>query len=146
MSHVKIIKPRSDLCYSCKKHRDSVSSAATEEEKLEAAGAYMDHIRKAQGEREFYNECIRKCKVSIETSNIVPGAHNVTNSNDIPDIHYIFYFSQQFSIPHMSQQVGPLYFITPKKIQCFGICNTGIPLQSNFLVGEDKTIGKDGTE
>ena len=46
----------------------------------------------------------------------------------------------------MSQQVGPLYFITPKKIQCFGICNTGIPLQSNFLVGEDKTIGKDGSK
>ena len=103
----------------------------------------MEHIRKAQREREFYNECMRKCKESIETSNIVPGA-NVPNSSDISDIHYIFDFSQLFSIPHFSQQVGPLYFITPKKVQCFGICNTGIPLQSNFLLGEHETIGIDG--
>ena len=145
LSHIKIIKPRSDLCYLCKKHRDNVSSAATEEEKLQAAGAYMEHIRKAQAEREFYNECMRKCKESVEAINIVPGREHVPNSNDISDIHYLFDFSQQFSIPHMSQQVGPLYFITPKKMQCFGICNTGIPLQSNFLIGEHETIGKNGS-
>ena len=74
--------------FPCQKHCDNVSSAATEEEKLQATGAYMEHIRKAQREREFYNECMRKCKESIETSNIVPGA-NVSNTSDISNMHYI---------------------------------------------------------
>ena len=144
LSHIKIIKPRSDLCFACQKHRDSVSSAVTEEEKLRATGAYMDHIRKAQRERDFYNECMRKCKESVTASNIMPGT-NQPNSTDLSDIHYLFDFSQVFAIPHLSQQVGPLYFVTPKKLQCFGICNSGIPLQTNFLIGEDGTIGVDGT-
>ena len=55
LSHIKIIKPRRDLCFAFQKHRDNVSSAATEEEKLQATGAYMEQIRKAQREREFYN-------------------------------------------------------------------------------------------
>ena len=49
-----------------------------------------------------------------------------------------------FSVPHFSQQVGPLYFITPRKIQCFGICNSSMPLQTNYLLDEDSTIGRDG--
>ena len=30
LSHIKIIKPRSDLCFACQKHRDSLSSAVTD--------------------------------------------------------------------------------------------------------------------
>ena len=44
LSHIKIIEPRSDLCFACQKRRDNISSAATEEEKLQATCAYMEHI------------------------------------------------------------------------------------------------------
>ena len=69
------------------------------------------------------------------------GASNIheANVNDMT-IHYVFDYSQMFSVPHFSQQVGPLYFITSRNIQCFGICNSSIPLQTNYLL-----IGKDGT-
>ena len=92
LSHLKNIKPSRYLCFACQ-NKSVIMYASTEEEKLHATGAYMKNIRKAQREREFYNECMRKCKASIETSNIVPGA----NSSDISDIHYIFDFSHLIS-------------------------------------------------
>ena len=104
-----------DLCISCQKHRDGVCSALTEEEKIRATGASMDHIRKAQREREFYNECMRKCKEPVEASIIIPGTSQ-PSSTVLSDIHYLFDVSQVFAIQHMYQQVRPLYFGTPKKV------------------------------
>ena len=81
--------------------------------------------------------------MSTAASILQHGAHEV-NTNDMTT-HYVFDYSQMFPVPPFSQQVGPLYFITPRKIQGFGISNSSIPLQTNFLLGEDSTIGKDRT-
>ena len=143
LPHIQIIKPRSDLCHKCVKLREAVSAARSDNDKLVATRSYMDHIETFTAERNFYNECIQTAKESIGASNIQPGIHEA-NANDITT-HYVFDYSQMFSVPHFSQQVGPLYFITPRKVQCFGICNSSIPLQTNYLLDEDSTIGKDGT-
>ncbi|KAJ8313805.1 LOW QUALITY PROTEIN: hypothetical protein KUTeg_008366, partial [Tegillarca granosa] len=58
--------------------------------------------------------------------------------------HYTFDFSQFVSIPHHARQMGPVYFITPRKI--FGFRIDIIPKQLNFLIDEHETIGKDGTQ
>ena len=143
LPHIQIIKPRSDLCHNCVKLREVVSAARTDNDKLVATRAYMDHTGTFTAERNFYNDCIKSGKDSIGASNIQPGLHEA-NVNDMTT-HYVFDYSQMFSVPHFSQQVGPLYFITPEKIQCFGICNSSIPLQTNYLLDEDSTIGIDGT-
>ena len=39
--------------------------------------------------------------------------------------HYSFDYAQQVHYPHYAQQVGPLFFKTPRKCQCFGICAEG---------------------
>lgn len=48
-------------------------------------------------------------------------------------------------IPHSSQQVGPLYFIKNRRVQCFGVCNEAFPLQTNYLIDEHQSIGADGS-
>ena len=40
-------------------------------------------------------------------------------------MHYSFDYAQQIQYPHYSQQVRPLFFKTPRKCQCFGICAEG---------------------
>ncbi|KAH3866804.1 hypothetical protein DPMN_029927 [Dreissena polymorpha] len=44
---------------------------------------------------------------------------------------------QNLSLPHYSRQIGPLYFLTLRKIKIFGV-------RLNFLIDEDQTIGMDG--
>ena len=45
ISHIEIIKPSSDLCYNCVKHRDVDSAARADNDKrVVATRAYVDHI------------------------------------------------------------------------------------------------------
>ncbi|XP_053379714.1 uncharacterized protein LOC123532084 [Mercenaria mercenaria] len=126
--HIRIAGPREDVCARCEKLRQHVMDARTEPEKLEATTELRDHILVAQNERELYNECIKKCK-------------------EDPDYtHYTFDFSQNVALPHRSRQIGPLFFLTLRKVQLFGFRIDGIPRQLNFLIDEDQTIGSDGKD
>lgn len=42
--------------------------------------------------------------------------------------------------------MGPVSFITPRKVQIFGFRIDDIPKQLNFLINEHETIGKDDTQ
>ena len=42
---------------------------------------------------------------------------------------------------HHVRQMGPLYFMSPRKIQIFGVRLDGTPLQLNYLIDEDESIG-----
>lgn len=58
-------------------------------------------------------------------------------------MHYSWDFAQQFHYPFEDQQVGPIYFKTPRRAQLFGVCCEGIPQQVNYLIDEDDFLGKD---
>ncbi|KAH3858350.1 hypothetical protein DPMN_100973 [Dreissena polymorpha] len=81
-------------------------------------------------DRDVYNDCIRKSK----------------EANEGPDryVHFTLDFSQNVSLPHYSRQIGPLYFLTLRNVQIFGVRVDSIPRQLNFLIDEDQTIGMDG--
>jgi hypothetical protein len=38
---------------------------------------------------------------------------------------YSFDYAQQVHYPHHAQEVGPLFFKTPRKCQAFGVCAEG---------------------
>ena len=38
-------------------------------------------------------------------------------------LHYSRDYAQQVHIPHHAQQVGPIYFKTPRKCNVFGVCS-----------------------
>jgi len=41
-----------------------------------------------------------------------------------------------------TQQVGPIYFKTPRKAHLFGVCCEAIPFQVNYLIDEADIVGK----
>ena len=88
----------------------------------------------AQKERELYNDCVKRAK---ETCIL---------SSDKRTNHYTFDFSQNVSIPHFSRQMGPIYFMSLRKVQIFGVRIDGLPKQLNFLIDESETMGIDGTQ
>ena len=45
-------------------------------------------------------------------------------------------------IPHHARQMGPIYFLVPRKVQLFGVRVDGVPRQYNYLIDKDETIGK----
>ncbi|XP_053378951.1 uncharacterized protein LOC123554942 [Mercenaria mercenaria] len=51
-------------------------------------------------------------------------------------MHYSFDYAQQVLYPHYAQQVGPLYFKTPRKCGCFGVCCESSGSQIFYLVDE----------
>jgi len=125
--HIKIATPRDDVCATCERLRKAVSDACEEEEKLSSAEALRQHILTAQKKRDAYNKCIKKAA-----------------GNDVY-VHFTFDFSQNICLPHHARQMGPVYFASLRKVQIFGFRIDNVPIQLNFLVDENETIGKDGS-
>ncbi|XP_060586046.1 uncharacterized protein LOC132741792 [Ruditapes philippinarum] len=65
-------------------------------------------------------------------------------SADLNKVHFTFDYSQCVTIPHHSRQMGPIYFVTGRKINMFGIRVDSTGEQFNYLIDEDQSIGLDG--
>ncbi|XP_053386664.1 uncharacterized protein LOC128550843 [Mercenaria mercenaria] len=133
LPHIRIATPRDDVCATCEKMRKAIVDSVTEEEKIQSASNFQNHVTNAQKERQVYNDCIKMAKESYQNENLEKY------------VHYTFDFCQNVSIPHHSRQMGPLYFLTLRKVQIFGFRIDRMPKQLNFLIDENETIGKDGT-
>ena len=59
---VKFMTPREDVCATCEYHRELVTAAHTEEEKLEDSENFRMHIEDAQRERDAYRGAILSVK------------------------------------------------------------------------------------
>lgn len=108
LPHIIIASPRHDVCATCEQCRKNIVDAVTEEAKLQLTTRFQNHVLHAQAEREFYNDCIRQSKTALE---------NVGAMESPRLMHYTFDFAQNVSLPHHSRQMGPLYFLTLKKVR-----------------------------
>ena len=61
-------------------------------------------------------------------------------------LHISFDYAQNMLSPHSPQQVGPIYFKTPRKCHLFGICSESLPKQVNYLIDEAGLTGKGANE
>ncbi|XP_062621644.1 uncharacterized protein LOC134283212 [Saccostrea cucullata] len=134
--HIKISKPRDDVCHRCERLRKEIIDAVTEEEKLSAINAFQEHIADAKKEREYYKACIENAVQEMEN----------WEGEELANIHYTFDFAQHFQLPHHSRQMGPTYFAQLRRIQVFGVRIDSVSKQLNFIVDENQTIGPDGTQ
>ncbi|MDM8549422.1 hypothetical protein QUF72_05055 [Desulfobacterales bacterium HSG2] len=145
--HIVFINPRSDLCATCENHRKVLHRAATmsEEEKLRCLREARRHLLEAKAERDYYRKSIRISKKAYsdlnENRHYVPHVPHSCNSADII-MHYSWDYAQDIHFPYEDQQVGTIYFKTPRKAKLFGVCAEGIPKQVNYLTDEDQQIGK----
>ncbi|KAF0439680.1 chaperonin: PROVISIONAL [Gigaspora margarita] len=99
---------------------------------------YGNDVRRAQKERDYYNNNIVKA--------VEDGKRNqITVNSQIPFktfeglAHIAYDWAQNVQIPYSPQQVGTLYFKSPRKVHLFGVCNKGnFPnaQQTNYVIDE----------
>ncbi|EDN68038.1 conserved hypothetical protein [Beggiatoa sp. PS] len=149
-SHIVFSKPRTDLCMTCedfKKEINKITSDLDEKRDDDKEKIYkkaLKHIEDAKKERTYYAACsklaeehyLRLGLKNIPSRSIKPNSRNMMQ-------HYSWDFAQQLLYPYEDQQVGHIYFKTPRKAQLFGICCEGIPRQTNYLIDETDFPDKD---
>ena len=148
--HIVFSKPRTDLCMTCENFKKEINKLATnlderrDDEKSKVYSLALEHIEDAKKERTYY----RACSKLAEEHYLKLGLRNIPkkpikpNSRSIMQ-HYSWDFAQQLHYPYEDQQVGPIYFKTPRKAQLFGVCCEGIPRQTNYLIDEADFPEKD---
>ncbi|XP_048771609.1 uncharacterized protein LOC125677540 [Ostrea edulis] len=133
--HIKISKPRDDVCQRCECLRKQIIDAVTEEEKLAAVENFQKHIADAKKERLHYRSCIETATNEMAR----------WEGGELNNVHYTFDFAQHFQLPHHSRQMGPTYFAQLRRVQVFGVRVDSVSKQLNYIIDEDQTIGADGT-
>ena len=69
-----IMKPLSDLCWTCQQNSAAVLRATSSVvEKSAALQEYLDHLSMVTAERSFYTSILKECKESIEKHYSVDG-------------------------------------------------------------------------
>ena len=133
LPHISSMKPKTDLCHVCQENVMKIvrSINLPESEKTDSLKEAEMHLKLAKQEREVYNTQCMKCVEELKTN---PQSPKV--------VHVSFDFAQQIHFPSSPQQVGPLYFLTPRKCQLFGVCSESHMEQVNYLIDENDFPGK----
>ena len=102
----------------------------SEAEKSERLRVQEEHLARARECREYYRSQCSEASQFLGSLSKEPTNEEVVEG----PIHVSFDYVQNLQIPHMPQQVGPIYFKTPRKCHLFGICCEGLPRQINYLI------------
>ena len=148
-SYIEFNNPKTDLCLKCedfkKRIHQNAATLSEEKEKIQVK-IYQEaiaHLNLAKKERIYYRAHAKLANIhykKIVNSN-KKQTSSKANSRDIM-MHYSWDFAQQFQYPFEDQQVGPIYFKTPRRAQLFGVCCEGIPRQINYLIDEADFLEK----
>jgi hypothetical protein len=132
LPHISAMKPATDLCEICQSYIVKITRSANlpENEKSKQLLEAELHLKLAWQEREAYN---RECELAKK---------ELESGLDTRMIHLSFDFAQQLHFPSSPQQVGPLYFLTPRKCQLFGVNCEAKGEQVNYLIDENDNPGK----
>ena len=127
------MKPATDLCHICQLNIVNIMRSANlpDELKSENVREAEKHLALAAQERKMYTE---DCLKAAEELKLKPNSPKV--------VHCSFDFAQQIFYPSSPQQVGPLYFLTPRKCQLFGVCSEAKGEQVHYLIDENDNPGK----
>ena len=148
-SHIVFSKPRTDLCMTCEDFKKEINKIASDlderrdDEKSKVYRKALEHIEDAKKERAYYSACSKLAEehyLKLGLRNI-PRKPTKPNSRNIMQ-HYSWDFAQQLHYPYEDQQVGPIYFKTPRRSQLFGVCCEAIPRQTNYLIDEADFLKK----
>ena len=140
-----IMRPASDLCWTCQKNNNQIHKSANlpEFQKAEVVRQQERHLLLAAGEREFYKNCCKTTKDALtEHLESVDFTEKRAPCSLDGTVHYSYDYAQQLHYPSDPYQPGPIYFKTPRKCGLFGVCCEAIPRQVNFLIDEAVLTGK----
>ncbi|MHC4139197.1 MAG: hypothetical protein ACYSR1_04975 [Planctomycetota bacterium] len=148
LPYIGFAKARSDLCVDCENFKKALHhvaadlSAKREDEKIQLHQQAIAHLEYAKKERDHYRESIKLAESHY--ARLSRRQRNVRGKANTRDIcmHYSWDFAQQVHYPYEDQQVGPIYFKTPRRAQLFGVCSEDMPCQVNYLLDEADVLDK----
>ena len=122
-----------DLCHICQSNVVKIVRSANlpDSEKSQNGREAENHLKLAIQERKMYTD---ECLQATMELKLYPKSPKV--------VHCSFDFAQQIFIPSTPQQVGPLYFLAPRKCQLFGVCSEAKGEQVHYLIHENDNPGK----
>lgn len=140
--YVVIQKPKTDLCATCQKNVTTLGrmGGLDEKEKIQLVEKSRQHLDLVQNERKYYNNVIKVATDSITDSTLILGPHEPCSYDGV--MHYSFDFAQQVHLPHSSQQIGPLYFLTGFKVSLFGVAAEPLRKFVLYVIPEPCATGK----
>ncbi len=143
--YIKFNDPRSDLCITCEDFKKQLNRATMtldeqrDKKRIKIHKEALKHLMLVRKERFYYKANIKTarkyCKKPPKVKSSKPCSRNIMS-------HYSWDFAQQLHYPFEEQQVGPIFFKTPRKAQLFGVCCEGIPRQYNYLIDEEHFLEK----
>lgn len=148
LPHIGFAKARSDVCVDCENFKKALHRVSAdlkekrEDEKIHLRQQAIAHLEYAKKERDHYRTSIKLAESNYERlSSRQRNIRGQANTRDIC-MHYSWDFAQQVHYPYEDQQVGPIYFKTPRRAQLFGVCCEGMPCQVNYLLDEADFLDK----
>ena len=146
LPHIVVQRPRTDLCAECHHNLTSLGQLRTfdDDVKQSMLQRSVDHLTEVTRERSLYQKDVAVAKDSLagepSLSMGLLSSHD-PNSQDVIS-HYSFDYAQQMHIPHDSQQVGPLYFLTPYKVALFGVACEPASKMVLYAIPENAVVDK----
>jgi hypothetical protein len=145
---LQFMSPKSNLCENCETMKMDIQYTTQYEKKLDFTENYLNHLKRAQQERDYHNSNIA-CAIK-DGKNNPNSSESQTLYKTFKGVTHIAYdWTQNVQIPYSPQQIEPLFFKSPWKVHIFGVCNTGnFPhtQQINYIIdeGEMPDDGKQG--
>ncbi|KAJ8320960.1 LOW QUALITY PROTEIN: hypothetical protein KUTeg_002547 [Tegillarca granosa] len=139
--HIMIMRPTTDLCHKCQSYVTCIqnSGSLSEEEKCELLNEYSP---KCKIQRQEYRTQCNEAKINFSQLPDDKKIRGQAECSNQTRMHYSFDYALQVHYLHYAQQVGSLFFKTPRKCQCFGVCAEGSGSQIFYLVDETEYTGK----
>jgi hypothetical protein len=135
---LQFMSSKSDLCETCEIMKLDVQYATENEKKLTITEKYLAHLNRAKQERDYYNSNIKNAVEDGKCNPNVTGSQILFKSFE-GSAHITYDWAQNVQIPYSPQQIGSIFFKSPRKIHLFGVCNTGnFPHteQTNYVIDE----------
>lgn len=149
LPHIEFNNPKTDLCMTCegfKKDLNQITATCLEEREKAEAVLYqkaLDHLNYVKKERLYYKAHSKESSIDYNKTRgtITDNVEVKANSQDIV-MSYSWDFAQQLQYPFEEQQVGPIFFKTPRRAQLFGVSCEGSGCQVNYLIDEADFLEK----
>ncbi|EXX56244.1 hypothetical protein RirG_217980 [Rhizophagus irregularis DAOM 197198w] len=118
------------------------------EKKLAVTEKYLTHLNRAKQERDYYNNNIKRAVEDGKCNPNTTGSQILFKSFE-GSIHIAYDWVQNVQISYSPQQIGSIFFKSPRKVHLFGVCNTeNFPHteQTNYIIdkAEMPDDGKQG--
>ena len=142
--HIVIQRPKTDLCATCQKNFHSLATLRTLEDskKIELLQSSTRHLGEVSAERKAYQETVSRCTLLLKSHAEKDQLRERPSMSYDGVLHYSFDYAQQIHVPHSSQHVGPLYFLTPYKVALFGVACEPATKMVLYIVPECLATGK----